>query len=163
MINKIKPNVWQLYFKNFGSCVYVIKLKKDLILVDTSSKECKQELLDDLKKLAISPEKITKIILTHHHYDHIENIHLFKNAKIYSRQNINELKIPEFKIIQTPGHTQDDICILYDDILFSGDVIFNKGYIGRTDFPESNPYEMQKSLQKIKNLNYKILCPGHLI
>lgn len=163
MINQIKPNIWQFHFKNFGSCVYLIKREKDLILVDTSSKDCKQELLEDLKTLSISPEQITKIIITHQHYDHIENNHLFKNAKIYSKQNINELKIPEFKIIDAPGHTQEDICILYDDILFSGDVIFDNGYIGRTDLPESNPEEMQKSLEKIKNIKYKILAPGHLV
>jgi len=163
MINSIKPNVWQLCFRDFGSCVYLIKLRRDLILIDTSSKDCEQELLRDLKKLNISPEEINKIILTHFHHDHIENISLFPNAIIYSRKNINELDIPEFKIIHTPGHTREDICILYDDILFSGDVIFNDGYIGRTDFPESSPKEMPKSLEKIKKLNYKILAPGHLI
>jgi glyoxylase-like metal-dependent hydrolase (beta-lactamase superfamily II) len=161
MINKIKENVWQLHFKEFGSCVYLIKLK-ELILIDTSSKECRNELLSDLKELKIKPEEIKIIILTHDHYDHIENNNLFTQAKIYSKRKIGQLNIPEFKFINAPGHSKEDICILYRNILFSGDVIFHNGYIGRTDFPESNPKKMQESLEKLKKIKFEILCPGHL-
>jgi len=57
------------------------------------------------------------------------------------------------------------VCYLYEDVLFSGDTIFDKehNYVGRTDLPESNPEAMQESLEKLKKLNYKILCPGHLV
>ena len=164
MIKQIKENIWQICFeKAFGSCVYLIKLKENLIIIDTGSKENKEELLENLNKLDIKPAQINILILTHEHYDHTENKNLFSKAKIYDGENINELAIEEFEIIKAPGHTQTDICILYDDVLFSGDVIFDKGYIGRTDFPESSPEEMQKSLEKLKKINYKILCPGHLV
>jgi len=166
MINQIKNNVWQMHFNAFGSCVYLIKLPKP-ILIDVSSNATKQELLGDLKNLNVNPEKIQSIILTHNHYDHIENLNLFPNAKIYSSTNLNEIKkdFPDFKIIPTPGHTKEDICILYKNILFSGDTIFNKEQtcIGRTDFKESAPEKMPESLEKIKKIDYKILCPGHLI
>ena len=143
MIKKIKKNVWQFYFKEFSSCVYVLKLKK-LILIDTGSKNAQPELLTDLKKLNINPEDIEIIILTHKHYDHIGNLDLFPRAEVFTEKNITELKIPELKIIKTPGHTREDICILYRDILFSGDVIFDKNhvYVGRTDLPESSPEKM---------------------
>jgi glyoxylase-like metal-dependent hydrolase (beta-lactamase superfamily II) len=163
MINKIRNNVWQFHFQEFGSCVYLIKLNKKLILIDTSSKECEEELLKDLQRLTIKPEDINTIILTHNHYDHVENLSFFLNAKTYSLENINELKIPEFKIIKAPGHTKEDICILYENILFSGDVIFHNGYLGRTDFPESDPEEMEKSLEKLRKINFKTLCPGHIV
>jgi glyoxylase-like metal-dependent hydrolase (beta-lactamase superfamily II) len=166
MINQIAPKIYQLYFKEFGSCVYVLDLKK-LILIDTSSKEVQEELLLDLKSLNIEKEEIESIILTHSHWDHIGNIDLFPNAQVYFKNNTDELKkdFPEFKIIETPGHTRDSICILYKDILFSGDTIFDKyhTYVGRTDLPESNEEQMQKSLENLKNLKYEILCPGHLI
>lgn len=163
MINKIKENIWQIYFKNFGSCVYLINLNNKIILIDTSSKQCTTELQTDLKKLKISPNQIKTIILTHNHYDHVENLNLFQNAQIYFAKNINTLPIKELKIFHTPGHTQEDICILYQDVLFSGDIIFHNGYVGRTDLPESNSKEMQKSLEKLKKIKYKILCPGHLV
>ena len=162
MINKIKENIFQFYFSQFGSCVYLLKLKGKNILIDTSSKDNQKELIKDLDKIKLNPENIDIILLTHNHWDHIENLDLFSNAKIYSSKNINKLKIPELKIIKTPGHTQDDICIFYDDILFSGDTIFHNEGIGRTDFPESSHDEMIKSLKKLENIDYKILCPGHI-
>ena len=171
MINKIKNNVLQLNFKLFSSCIYLIKLKKQIILFDTGSPLARKELKTDLKKIKIKPEDIDIIILTHNHFDHIGNNSLFKNAKIYGNKldfksdkikDVNKLKIKEFKIIKTPGHTKGSFCVLYKDILFSGDTIFNNGYIGRTDLPNSQPEKMKQSLEKINKIKYKILCPGHL-
>lgn len=192
MINKIKDNVFQLHFKKFGSCVYVLKLskleqtksfertenkltqnsiinKKDLfsvlnkiILIDTSTKENAEELLQDLKELKIKPEQVDIILITHTHFDHIGNIDLFENAKVYDEKNIGEFKIKKIKVIKTPGHKEDCICFFYKDILFSGDVLFHNGIIGRTDLPGSSPEEMKKSLDKLSKINYKILCPGHI-
>jgi len=164
MIKQIKPNIYQLYFQEFGSAVYLIQLNNKNILIDTSSKENKKELIKDLKSLGITILNINIIILTHSHYDHIENNNLFSNAKIYNFDNINQLSqeiLKQFQIIKTPGHTKDSIAILYKDILFSGDTLFYNG-IGKTNLPESQPKKMQESLNKLKNLNYKILCPGHI-
>lgn len=156
-----------MHFREFGSCVYLLKLNNKLILIDTSSKQARKELLGDFKELKINPKKINYIILTHNHYDHNGNINLFPNAKIYSFENLKNIEkdFSEFKVIKTPGHTKQDICILYKDVLFSGDTIFDKKHIaiGRTDLPESQPQKMQESLNKLKKLDYKILCPGHLV
>ncbi len=166
MIKQIKDNVWQFHFKEFGSCVYLVKLPQP-ILIDTSSREAESELLHDLKYLNIEPEDIEAVILTHNHWDHNGNINIFKNAKMYSSDNIKELKLnlPYFKVIETPGHTRDSICLLYESILFSGDTIFDKNqiYVGRTDLPESDEEKMQESLKKLKKIPYQILCPGHLV
>ncbi len=166
MIKHITDNVTQLSFKEFGSTVFILKLPEP-ILIDTSSREAKNELIADLKKLNIEPSDIKSIILTHAHWDHDGNLDLFTNAKVYSATNLEELKaaFPDFKIYETPGHTRDSICLLYEDILFSGDTIFDKDhiYIGRTDLPESVPKQMQKSLELVKSIPYKILCPGHLV
>jgi len=159
---KIKDNVWQFCFLNFGSCVYLIKLKNKNILIDTSSKDNSEDLLGELSYLNIKPEDINFVLITHHHEDHTGNLSLFKNAKIYDFKNINEFKIKDIKHLKTPGHTADSLCFVYKDILFSGDTLFLDGGIGRTDFPDSNIKDMEKSLKKIKKLNYKILCPGHI-
>jgi glyoxylase-like metal-dependent hydrolase (beta-lactamase superfamily II) len=178
MITQISSEVKAIHFQNFGSIIYLIQFPNQNILIDTSSKENKEELISSLQELNIKPENINTIILTHAHYDHTENISLFPNAKIYGNfikqinsdhtqtkiQNILPIEqqpIKEFKIYKVPGHTQGDILIQYKNILFSGDVIFHEGFIGRTDFPESNPEKMKKSLEFIKTLNFDILCPGH--
>ena len=170
MIKRLTDNVWQITCEKFGSHVYLIKLKNKNILIDTDAKENEKQLINELKKLNTPPNKMDIVILTHNHPDHIENISLFTNAKIYGSKldflqkeiiPIDKLKIPEFKIIKTPGHSKGGICILYKEILFSGDTIFHRGTIGRTDLPGSNETDMKKSLNKISKIKYKILAPGH--
>jgi glyoxylase-like metal-dependent hydrolase (beta-lactamase superfamily II) len=160
MINKISDEVYQITFKSFGSCVYLIKLEKN-ILIDSSSKENAKELLEELNKLNIDPRDIGVILLTHSHFDHIGNIEFFPNAIVHKKNNLNEFNDSRITIIESPGHTKDSVCFLFKDILFSGDTLFHNG-IGRTDFPESAPDKMKDSLEKLKKINYKTLCPGHV-
>lgn len=161
MIQKLRDNVYQIYFKEFGSCVYLIKQNKDNILIDTSSKANAEELLIELKKLKVDPRDIHYILLTHSHWDHVENIELFPNAKVFSEKNLDSLALINFRTIKTPGHTKDSVCFLYKGILFSGDTLFHKG-IGRTDLPESIPQKMKESIDKLKRIDYQILAPGHI-
>jgi len=68
-----------------------------------------------------------------------------------------------FKIIDTPGHSLGSIC-LYEEkhkILFSGDTIFNDGFIGRTDFLHSDDKLMKKTLKELNELEIKHLFAGH--
>ncbi len=84
------------------------------------------------------------------------------NCKI---KNISSIKLPfqRFLILETPGHTIGGMCIFdkQEKILFSGDTLFFNGNIGRYDLPTSVPSSMKQSLQKLKAIDYKILCPGH--
>ena len=171
MIQKIKNNIWQIAFDLFGSCVYIIKIRNQIIAIDTGSEWNKEELKKELKKLKINPKEVDIVILTHNHFDHTGNIELFKNAKVYGSKgdfkskkvlDINKLKIKEFKIIKTPGHSKGSICILYNGVLFSGDTLFHNNGIGRTDLPGGSEKDMKNSLKKLSKINYKILCPGHI-
>lgn len=162
MINKVKENVFQFTFRVFGSCVYLLILKDKKILIDTSSSANQEELVSDLQELKISPEDIDIILMTHQHWDHNGNLDLFKNAEIYDAQNIDKLNLKEIQVIKTPGHTEDGLSFLYKDILFSGDTIFYDGGRGRTDLPGGDEQEIQESIKKLKEIDYKILCPGHV-
>jgi glyoxylase-like metal-dependent hydrolase (beta-lactamase superfamily II) len=84
----------------------------------------------------------------------------FKDVKL---KPVSELKNKHLEIIKTPGHTKGSICVYMKEkqILFSGDTIFRDKQIGRTDFATSMPEEMPKSLMKLVNYPFKILCPGH--
>ncbi|MFH1787370.1 MAG: MBL fold metallo-hydrolase [archaeon] len=171
MINQIKENIWQIRLSSYGSCMYFIKLNNQKIIIDTGYSINREEIIENLKQLKTKPSEIDILILTHDHPDHVGNIDLFENAKIYASKkdfpsqgilDIILLNIPEFQIIETPGHTKGGICILYEDVLFSGDTIFHNRGIGRMDLPGGSEKEMSKSLQKLKSIDYKILCPGHI-
>jgi glyoxylase-like metal-dependent hydrolase (beta-lactamase superfamily II) len=86
MIKQISDNVWQFYFNNLGSNCYLVKIDGRNILIDTSGEENKQEFVSDLNKIKIKPQDIDIILLTHLHYDHVGNLDLFKNAKVYASE-----------------------------------------------------------------------------
>jgi glyoxylase-like metal-dependent hydrolase (beta-lactamase superfamily II) len=91
MIKQISKNVWQFYFGNFGSNCYLVKTEGKNILIDTSGEENRKGLIYDLKKTGINLENIDIILLTHFHYDHIGNIAMFKNARVYaSKEEISD-------------------------------------------------------------------------
>ena len=76
------------------------------------------------------------------------------------------LKTKDFniKLLSTPGHTPGGVCLYLkeENILFSGDVIFANGNVGRYDLSYSNKVELEKSVQMILNLPGKTkIFPGH--
>jgi glyoxylase-like metal-dependent hydrolase (beta-lactamase superfamily II) len=68
----------------------------------------------------------------------------------------------KLKIIHTPGHTPGGICLVLDDIVFTGDTLFAGG-IGRTDLPGGSYDDIQKSIKDklLKLGDDKIIYPGH--
>lgn len=66
------------------------------------------------------------------------------------------------KVIHTPGHTPDSICLLVDKKLFTGDTLF-VGECGRTDLPGGNTRDMYRSLfEKVLSLGDDVeVYPGH--
>jgi glyoxylase-like metal-dependent hydrolase (beta-lactamase superfamily II) len=121
---------------------------------------------------------IRYVINTHHHADHAmdnSKIKSYFDSKIVAHKlsktekdievddgdvlKVNGLNI---KVIYTPGHTPDSICLLLDKKLFTGDTLF-VGECGRTDLPGSSSAEMYNSLfNKLMKLDDDIeVYPGH--
>lgn len=66
------------------------------------------------------------------------------------------------EVLHTPGHTPGHCCFLTDAaVVLSGDLVF-AGAIGRSDFPNSDPEAMRRSLERFLELpdDLKVL-PGH--
>ena len=123
--------------------------------------------------------KLKYIINTHSHSDHTagnSELRSTSSAQIVahklSRVNadvtvddgdiINIGSIP-VKVIHTPGHTPDSICLLVDNRkLLTGDTLF-VGECGRTDLPGGNSRSMYDSLfHKLLKLNDDAeVYPGH--
>ena len=118
------------------------------------------------------------IINTHDHSDHTASNEDFRSnfgAKVVAHKlaNVNKdisvvdgevIRVGEIviKVIHTPGHTQDSICLLFDDKLLTGDTLF-VGECGRTDLPGGSAEDMYHSLfDKLMKLNDNIkVYPGH--
>ena len=86
-----------------------------------------------------------------------------KSTPDYEVDNDETIDIDGIKIKfhHYPGHTPGCSAIEIDGDFFSGDFVF-KNSIGRTDFPFSNPKDMQNSIKKFITLGYdKKLHPGH--
>ncbi|MBI4171306.1 MAG: MBL fold metallo-hydrolase [Actinobacteria bacterium] len=65
------------------------------------------------------------------------------------------------EVLHTPGHTPGSVCYRTDGFLLSGDLVF-KGTVGRHNFPNSNPADMRRSLQRFLTLPDETdVYPGH--
>lgn len=67
------------------------------------------------------------------------------------------------KFIMTPGHTEGGMCILIDDVLFSGDTLFCRS-IGRTDLAGGDFRTIMESIKKKLFLlpDETQVLPGHM-
>jgi len=67
------------------------------------------------------------------------------------------------RFLHTPGHIPDHVCILAEDKLLTGDLLF-VGKVGGTgaQFPGSDPRQQWDSLQRLMQLDHTIeVWPGH--
>jgi hydroxyacylglutathione hydrolase len=122
--------------------------------------------------------KVKYIINTHHHTDHTagnEEVRSVFGAKVVAHQlshvrkdvsvvDGDAIKLGKvvIKVIHTPGHTSDSICLLVDNKLLTGDTLF-VGECGRTDLPGGDPKNMYNSLfQRLMKLDDTVeVYPGH--
>ena len=68
----------------------------------------------------------------------------------------------KLKVLHTPGHSKDSICLIGDGNIFSGDTLF-VGNCGRIDLPGGSAQDLYHSLFDILYLlnDNLILYPGH--
>jgi hydroxyacylglutathione hydrolase len=119
------------------------------------------------------------VINTHTHFDHVlgnEQMAEVTGAKIVQHKNSQlkkdiavsdgdtiEIGTIKLRVLHTPGHSKDSMCLLLDDrLIFTGDTLF-VGNCGRVDLPGSDAKELYYSLfGKLAKLDEKlILYPGH--
>ena len=64
-------------------------------------------------------------------------------------------------VLETPGHSKGSVCLVAEDVIFSGDTLFRCS-CGRTDFAGGDYREMLQSLGRLGNLpgSYRVY-PGH--
>lgn len=164
-----------------GTNCYLLISGNELGIIDPGGEADK--ILKEVEKAKAKPKYI---INTHCHSDHIlanEKIRKETRAKILIHEaekdfisfeadrflkNEEEIKIgvgdsPSIlKVLHTPGHTQGSICLLGENVVFTGDTLFKDGH-GRTDLPGGSQKDMEESLEKLSKLLKPgvIVYPGH--
>lgn len=123
--------------------------------------------------------KLKYIINTHGHSDHTAGnyeLHAAFGAKIVAHSlsrarydvpvedgDVLQVGGVQIKVLYTPGHTVDGVCLLVDGKkLLTGDTLF-VGECGRTDFAGGNSRSMYESLfNKLLKLDDSVeVYPGH--
>lgn len=161
------------------SYVFADEGSREAILIDPAFDH--EKLCRHLKDNSLN---LTRIILTHHHYDHVNastQVKARTGAEIYchpettpllkgnasndrhlhdgDRFNLGDKTV---EVIHTPGHAPGSVCLIVaDEWLVTGDTLFI-GDCGRTDLPGGSIETLFSSLQKIKKLpDHLIVCSGH--
>jgi len=127
--------------------------------------------------------KITKILLTHCHQDHVLSLGALLN-RVDVPVYVNKQEAPQvrriapdavavdngddielghltIRCLHTPGHSPGSQCFLVENLLLSGDTLF-VGSCGRCDLPDSSPEDLYHSLQSLAKMDGNTLVlPGH--
>jgi glyoxylase-like metal-dependent hydrolase (beta-lactamase superfamily II) len=159
-----------------ANCYLLFGNNNEVIVVDPGDGEVEKVIF------AIGKYQVSKIINTHYHFDHTNNVEELKKitgAKVCLHQD--DQKYADFKvdeslqdgekiyldnetlqIIHTPGHTGGSICLLGKDFIITGDTFFENGY-GRTDLAGGSEVEMMQTLKRRDELlgHNRTIYPGH--
>ena len=167
--------VFQVAVGNMQNFTYIVvdEETSQSIIIDPSWDLIELELIIKENDL-----KIKYIVNTHHHFDHTignESMNESTKAPIIQHElsdlkhdiSVKDSDFIEFgssklKVLHTPGHSKDSICLLGDGKIFSGDTLF-VGNCGRIDLPGGDPKELFHSLFDViyKLDDELIMYPGH--
>lgn len=172
----MKPAVLQIAVGQMANFTYIVSDEEnsEVAIIDPSW---------DLDKIFHTLKKnnwrAKYIINTHTHFDHVignEQVAEVTGAKIVQHKNsqlkkdiavsdgdIVQIGSMMLRILYTPGHSKDSICLLFKEkFILTGDTLF-VGNCGRVDLPGSDAEEMYNSLfDKLAKLDENlIIYPGH--
>ena len=107
-----------------ASTVSLVEAEGSLIVIDPGMVSSTSVILDPIRELGHDPGDVTDIVISHHHPDHTINIALFPNASVHDHWAIYKDDVwtarpaegfevaPGVSLIETPGHTAQDITTL---------------------------------------------------
>jgi glyoxylase-like metal-dependent hydrolase (beta-lactamase superfamily II) len=111
---------------------------------------------------------VRAVVLTHRHPDHAEGADRFAAltgcTTVLDRAELPEdgaeLGVGGLRVFHTPGHTADSICLVRDDVLFTGDTILGRGTTV-VAYPDGNLTDYLRSLETLQTLgDLTVLLPS---
>jgi N-acyl homoserine lactone hydrolase len=147
----------------------LVKGKKHMIVVDTSSSEYRPRIVERLQEIRVDPDEIDIIINTHNHIDHMENNDLFPKAQVISgplaKGEDPKRLFPGFRIVGTPGHTPESISVFVEAekrYAIVGDAIPTHSNYVKWVIPSAH-YDPEVALRSMERIGAfaEIIVPGH--
>jgi len=146
-----------------------------VIVVDPGMVRSRSLILDPLERLALSPDDVTHVFVSHHHLDHTVNIALFRQAEVVDFRTIRRddhvephagegfALAPSTTVWQTPGHSPQDASLIVDTD--EGRQAFTHLWWRSDRTPEVDPYcadpaELARNRQRLLD-GVSIVIPGH--
>jgi glyoxylase-like metal-dependent hydrolase (beta-lactamase superfamily II) len=109
-----------------GSTVSLARDGEVAVIIDPGLVPSRGSILDPLSALGVAAEDVTDVVISHHHPDHTLNVALFPNARLHDhwawyRDDLWISRPAEgfelsggIRLIQTPGHSTEDVSTLVD-------------------------------------------------
>ena len=157
-----------------GSTVGFVRDGDARIVIDPGMVPSRASIVDPLAALGVAVEDVTDVILSHHHPDHTVNIALFPNARVHDHMATYDRDLwidreaegfqvsPGVRLIETPGHTPQDITTLVETT--DGVVAFTHLWWA-ADGPAEDPYAPDPALvheNRARVLDLAVaIVPGH--
>ena len=140
-----------------------------------------------LREVKALGKEISAIFLTHGHFDHVGAVRdlvavvgcpVYLNeadltmpaqltagplyyTNTYAEGDFVDAAGLSFKVLHTPGHTPGSVCLMCENVIFSGDTLF-WGSCGRTDLPGGSWTTIRASLLRLADLKGDFrVYPGH--
>jgi sulfur dioxygenase len=125
-------------------------------------------------------KSLARVIDTHTHADHISGSAALKDlfdcsylmheaapakcaeTRVADGESLELLGTP-VRVLHTPGHTRDSICLVFPQWVFTGDTLFlDDGGAGRDDLPGGDPGQHWESLRRLRELpDELVVLPAH--
>lgn len=160
--------------RGVASTVSFVRDGASLVVVDPGMAPNRAAILDPLAALGVAPDAITDVIFSHHHPDHTLNAALFPNARFHDHWAIYQgdswqsrpaegfQVSPAIRLIETPGHSPQDITTLVgtaDEIVACTHLWWHAA--GPADDPFStDPTALHTQRERVLGLA-TLIVPGH--
>lgn len=158
-----------------ASTVAVVRDGDVVVVVDPGMVADQRRILDPLDALGISPAAVTEVVISHHHPDHTMNIALFPAARVHDFWAIYHGDLwtdrpaegfrltPAIQLIETPGHTPEDITTLVDT---AAGVVALTHLWWDAGGPQEDPYAkdpdaLHAGRVRVLALEPVLIIPGH--
>ncbi|MBA2629686.1 MAG: MBL fold metallo-hydrolase [Thermoleophilaceae bacterium] len=101
--------------------------------------------------------EVEGVVLTHSHVDHAEGAAALDAPVTLPGGGES---VGPFRSLATPGHSADSVCLLLDDVCFTGDTVLGTGSVFILP-GEGSLSAYLAALEQLRDLDLGVLCPGH--